>query len=241
MEFIVAKNYDEMSQKAADIIADIIKNEEKPILGLATGSTPIGTYQKLVEKNKKGEISFKNTVSVNLDEYLGLDHSNDQSYHYFMNDNLFNHVDIDKNNVHVPEASEENPEEDAKKYDELLEKVGRRHVQVLGIGNNGHIAFNEPADKLNINTGIVELTQSTIEANKRFFNSIDEVPTKAISMGLGGIFDSEKIILLISGKNKHDILVKLLENKSLDTQIPASLLALHKDLVVIVDEDAYNG
>ncbi|MDY6066005.1 MAG: glucosamine-6-phosphate deaminase [Finegoldia sp.] len=241
MEFIVAKDYDELSQKAADIIADIIKNKENPILGLATGSTPIGTYQKLVEKNKNGEISFKNTVSVNLDEYLGLDPSNDQSYHYFMNDNLFDHVDIDKNNVHVPEGGLENPEEDAKKYDELLKEVGRRDVQVLGIGNNGHIAFNEPADQLNVNTGIVDLTESTIEANKRFFNSVDEVPTRAISMGLGGIFNAEKIILLISGKNKHDILVKLLEDQKIDTHIPASLLALHKDLVVIVDEEAYNG
>lgn len=237
MDLFIAKNPEEASIKAAEIIRDVILAKEDAVLGLATGSTPIATYQKLVEMNKNGEISFKKIKTVNLDEYIGLKPDHDQSYRYFMDDNLFNHIDIDKNNTHVPSGISDDFEKGTKEYEDLIDSLGRQDVQVLGIGNNGHIAFNEPNDYLELYTHTEELTESTIEANKRFFESADDVPRRAVSMGIGSIFKAKKIIILAFGKAKADA-VKALADTRITTQVPATLLKLHPDVTLIVDEEA---
>ncbi len=241
MRLIVCKNYDEISKKASELVKNIMLENPNPIFGFATGSSPIGMYENLIEMNKKGEIDFSNAVSVNLDEYMDIDEDNPQSYHYFMHDNLFSHINIKKENVHIPSASSDTFEEDIKKYNEVLDSVGTRDVQILGIGRNGHIAFNEPNDKLNLRTNIVDLKKSTIEANSRFFEKEEDVPTKAISMGLEDIFNSKMIILLASGAKKHDAIQNLINSPYLDLQNPSTTLHLHNNFVLIVDEDAYNG
>ncbi len=238
MKVIIVKDYDAMSEMAAEIIANKIKKKNNAILGLATGSSPIGTYQRLVEKCKKGEISFKNIVTYNLDEYCGIDRSHPQSYYYFMHDNLFNHVDINEENVHLPVANGSNLNECAKAYNEQLNRV---HVdlQLLGIGGNGHIGFNEPGTSFEQETFVVELTDKTRQDNKRFFNSIDEVPTHAMTMGIKNIMNSEEILMLISGVNKADTVVKLLSGE-ITEDFPASILHKHPNTTVIIDQDAYS-
>lgn len=240
MKLIVCDTYTEMSQKAGEIIADIIKENPNAKLGLATGSTPIGTYQDLVKKYEDGKLDFSKVSTVNLDEYVGIDATNPQSYQYFMNDNLFDHVNIDKDNTHLPKQ-DGSLEESAKKYDELLEDFGKRDVQVLGIGPNGHIAFNEPADKLNMHTSIINLAEETIEANSRFFESKDDVPKQALSMGMADIFNSKTLLVLASGKNKHQAVEKLLNENKIDTHFPVSFISLHPNCYLLVDKDAYEG
>lgn len=237
MDLFIAKNPEEASTKAAEIIRDVILAKEDAVLGLATGSTPIATYKKLIEMNKNGEISFKKVKTVNLDEYIGLNPDHDQSYRYFMDDNLFNHIDIDKNNTHVPAGISDDFEKDTKDYEALIDSLGHQDVQVLGIGNNGHIAFNEPNDYLEMYTHTEELTESTIEANKRFFESADDVPRRAVSMGIGSIFKAKKIIILAFGRAKAEA-VKALADNRLSTKVPATLLKLHPDVTLIVDEEA---
>lgn len=237
MDLFIAKNPEEASAKAAEMIRDVILAKEDAVLGLATGSTPIRTYQKLIEMNKKGEVSFKKVKTVNLDEYIGLDGDHDQSYRYFMDDNLFNHIDIEKSNTHVPSGISDDFKKDTEDYEKLINSLGGQDIQVLGIGNNGHIAFNEPNEYLEMYTHTEELTESTIEANKRFFESADEVPKRAVSMGIGSIFKAKKIIILAFGKAKADA-VKALADNRLTTQVPASLLKLHPDVTVIVDKEA---
>ncbi len=238
MKVIIVKDYDAMSEMAAEIIANKIKEKNNAILGLATGSSPIGTYQRLVEKCKKGEISFKNIVTYNLDEYCGIDRTHPQSYYYFMHDNLFNHVDINEENVHLPVANGSDLKECAKTYNEQLNSV---HVdlQLLGIGGNGHIGFNEPGTSFEQETFVVELTDKTRQDNKRFFNSIDEVPTHAMTMGIKNIMNSEEILMLISGVNKADTVVKLLSGE-ITEDFPASILHKHPNTTVIIDQDAYS-
>ncbi len=238
MKIIIVKDYNEMSEKAAEIIANKIKEKPSAVLGLATGSSPIGTYQRLVEKCQKGEISFKNITTYNLDEYCGIERSHPQSYYYFMHDNLFNHVDIDEANVHLPVASGDNLDACAKAYSDALHKV---HVdlQLLGIGGNGHIGFNEPGTSFEQETFVVKLTDKTRQDNKRFFNSIDEVPTHAMTMGIKNIMASEEILMLISGVNKADTVVKLLSGK-ITEEFPASILHKHPNTTVIIDQDAYS-
>lgn len=238
MELIVCKNYDECSKVAANIFSEAIQNNPNIILGLATGSSPIGTYKNLIKDYEEGKISFKNVKTYNLDEYVGISRDNEQSYYYFMNDNLFNHVDINKDNVHVPYAKEGAYNESAKAYTEELKKVSV-DIQLLGIGANGHIGFNEPGTSFDQETFIVTLTEKTREDNKRFFNSIDEVPTHAITMGIADIMRAKKIVLIACGKNKKDA-VKALLSKEITTDFPASALHNHNDVVVIVDEEAYN-
>lgn len=238
MKIIVTKDYEELSKKAAEVVKDILSKHANPKLGLATGSTPEGLYKELINIYENGDYSFRKAETVNLDEYVGIDEKNEQSYHYYMFDKLFNHIDIMKENIYIPSADQENLEEATKEYDKMLDGVGRRDVQVLGIGNNGHIAFNEPADQLNARTSIVELTESTIAANSRFFKSKEEVPTKAISMGIKDILNAQTIILLASGEKKREAVKKLLEADKLDTHFPASMLHLHRDVILIVDKDA---
>ncbi|MBL4938463.1 glucosamine-6-phosphate deaminase [Clostridium sp. YIM B02515] len=237
MKVIVAPNYEEMSKIAAKEIAKLLYVKPNAVLGLATGSTPEGVYRELIELNKAERVDFSKATSFNLDEYKGLKGDHPQSYRYFMNSKLFNHVNIDKNKTHVPSGVAENIEKECKEYDESIEKAGGIDLQLLGIGTNGHIGFNEPSDFLNLNTHETDLTEDTIKANSRFFDSIDEVPTRAITMGLGSIMKADKIILLASGEKKADIIAKLVEDK-ISTRVPASMLQVHQNVLVIVDNAA---
>jgi len=240
MKLFIEKDYDALSKRAASILIEEISKKEDIILGLATGSTPIGTYKELIRAHKEDGLDFSKVKTFNLDEYIGIDGSHPNSYRYFMDEHLFNHINIDKSNTHVPDGKAEDLEAYCKEYDRLIEESGGIDVQILGIGSNGHIAFNEPAEELSLGTTVVRLKESTIRDNARFFNSIEEVPKTAISMGIGSIMKARKIILLASGKNKAEIMAKLLKNDVVTTQIPASLLKLHHDVTIIVDEDAYS-
>lgn len=239
MKVIVKKDYDSMSKEAASIVRSEMEKKENIVLGLATGSTPIGMYKELIRMHKEEGLDFSNVVSFNLDEYIGLDYDNPNSYHYFMKTNLFEHVNISSDNVYIPDGKSANLEESCKMYDELIEKKGGIDLQILGIGANGHIGFNEPEEELNYGTSIVDLDERTIKDNSRFFNSIDEVPKKAITMGIGSIMKAKKIILLANGKNKAEAISKLLKDKKITTKVPATLLLLHPDVTIIVDEEAY--
>ncbi|MFL0270181.1 glucosamine-6-phosphate deaminase [Candidatus Clostridium radicumherbarum] len=237
MELIIAKNYEEMSKIAAKEIAKLVYVKPDAILGLATGSTPEGVYKELIELNKESRIDFSKVTSFNLDEYKGLSGDHPQSYRYFMDTKLFNHINIDKANTHVLSGVTKHIEKECEEYDAAIEAAGGIDLQLLGIGGNGHIGFNEPSDYLNMNTHLTKLTKDTIEANSRFFNKIDEVPTEAITMGLGSIMKAKKIILLASGEKKAEIIAKLVQEK-ISTKIPASLLQVHPDVLVIVDQAA---
>ena len=240
MQFIVCDSYDEMSRAGADIIADLMKAKPACILGLATGSTPVGMYRELIRKNRDGEIDFSAVETYNLDEYYPITPDNDQSYRYFMNKNLFDEVNIDKANTHVPDGAAADAEAACRAYDEAYAKTGGADIQVLGIGQNGHIAFNEPEEALTVGTHVTGLTEDTIRANSRFFASIDEVPTRALTMGMGSIMMAKRIILLANGKNKHAAVAAMRDDK-VTTAIPATLLKLHPDVTVICDKEAYNG
>lgn len=237
MKLVIAKDYEEMSKLAAEEMAKTVEENPSAVLGLATGGTPVGMYKELIKMNKEGKIDFSKITSVNLDEYVGLDGDHDQSYRYFMNTNLFNHINIDKSKTFVPNGKAEDVEKECKEYDERIEKLGGIDVQLLGIGNNGHVGFNEPADELSLGTHLTGLTESTIEANARFFEKKEDVPTQAITMGLGGIMKAKKIILIASGAGKAEIIEKLIKGK-ITTQVPASMLQMHNNVVVIVDEAA---
>ena len=238
MKIIVCENYEEMSAKCTEIFAELIKNKPDCTLGLATGSTPEGLYANLADLYEKGELDFSKVKSYNLDEYYPIKATNDQSYRYFMNDKLFNHINIDKANTFVPNGEAEDPVEECKRYEKMLDEVGGVDIQLLGIGQNGHIGFNEPDEKLCCVTHLTGLTESTINANARFFNDVSEVPTKALTMGIGSIFKATKVVLLASGKSKKDAIAQLLDD-SLTTSNPATMLKLHSDLVIICDKDAY--
>ena len=240
MKVIVSKDYDEMSKKAADFIINMMIEKPQAKFGFATGSTPIGMYEYLAKANKEGEISFKYAKSVNLDEYIGIDKENDQSYQYFMNENLFNKVDFKEGTTHLPFAPEAD-EKYAKEYDELLDEFGQRDIQVLGLGPNGHLAFNEPAEKLNQRTSIIKLTEETIKANSRFFKSEDDVPKYAISMGMADVFDAKTLVVLANGKNKHEVVRRILEEDTVYPEFPASFLHLHPNCYLFVDHEAYKG
>lgn len=237
MKLIITKNYEELSKKAANEMAEIIKNNPQAILGLATGGSPMGMYKELIRMNKEGKIDFSEITTVNLDEYVGLSGEHTQSYRYFMNENLFNHINIDKAKTYVPNGLAEDIEEECKKYDAKIAELGGTDVQLLGVGNNGHIAFNEPDESLVSGTHLTGLTEGTIKANARFFNSIGEVPTKALTMGLGGIMKSKKIIVIASGEGKAEAVKSMVSGK-ISTNMPASMLQMHRDVVVIVDEAA---
>lgn len=240
MKTIVCKTYEEMSNCAAAIIADVMKQNPTCVLGLATGSTPVGTYQKLIEMNRAGEIDFSSVTTVNLDEYYPIAPDNDQSYRYFMNVNLFDHVNIDKAKTYVPNGTAADPDEACAAYEALVKEVGPADIQVLGIGQNGHIGFNEPADALEVATHVTDLTENTIQANARFFASVEDVPTKALTMGIGTILSAKKIVILANGAAKADAVAKMLKGK-LDTACPASMLNLHDDVIVICDEAAMSA
>ncbi len=235
MKIIVEENYEKMSLQAANIIKEEIEKNPKIVLGLATGSTPIGLYRELIRLHKEEGLDFSGVTTFNLDEYIGLDKDDPSSYNYFMKENLFNHINIKEENIFMPSY---NIGEDIQ-YDKLIEKRGGIDLQLLGIGENGHIAFVEPNENLYLETNVVNLTEDTIEVNSRFFDSIEEVPTTAISMGIASIMRAKKIILLANGNNKAPIMKEIIESKYITTQIPATLLLLHQDTTFIVTEEVY--
>ena len=236
MKVIVVENYQQIGQLGAQIIAEVIKNNPNAVLGLATGTSPIGIYQNLVEMCQKGEISFANVKTVNLDEYVGLDGTHPQSYRYFMNDNLFNHVDIDKANTFVPNGVAENLQEECTRYTTLVNNLVQ-DIQLLGIGSNGHIAFNEPGTPFDSTTHVVNLTENTIKDNSRLFEDISQVPTKALTMGIANIMNAKRILIVANGKNKAQAVYDMVKGQ-VNTTCPASVLQNHPDVTVIVDEDA---
>ncbi|WP_434329435.1 glucosamine-6-phosphate deaminase [Mycoplasma capricolum subsp. capricolum] len=234
MKVIILENQDQVANKAAQIIKDQIKTKPNCVLGLATGSTPIKTYEKLIKMYQENQISFKDVTSFNLDEYKDIDPTNEQSYHYFMQHQLFDFIDINKNNCYIPNA---NLYENPKLYDQQIKNANGIDLQLLGLGVNGHIGFNEPNTDFDSLTQIVDLTDSTIKANSRFFDSIDKVPTKAISMGLKSIMNAKKILLLATGINKSEAVYHLIEGE-ITTSWPCSILQQHNDVTVIIDKSA---
>ncbi|CCQ93096.1 Glucosamine-6-phosphate deaminase [[Clostridium] ultunense Esp] len=241
MKLYVEKDYEKLSKVAANIVREEIEKNPNIVLGLATGSTPEGMYRELIKMHKGEGLDFSKVTTFNLDEYVGIDEGHPNSYHYFMKEMLFNHINIDFKNTFIPDGKTKDPEKYCKKYDELIEKKGGIDLQILGIGENGHIAFNEPDETLNLGTSIVNLTQSTIEANSRFFDSIDEVPKTAITMGIGTILKAKKIVLLANGKKKAKVIKELLKGEKISTKLPASMLLLHPNVTIIIDQEAYNG
>ncbi len=240
MRLILCENYEEVSKAAAKIMASQLILKPASVLGLATGSTPVGMYKILAEMNRKGEIDFSEVKSYNLDEYYPLDASNDQSYRYFMNENLFSKVNINIENTHVPCGTAPDPEKECEDYEKMIRESGGIDLQVLGIGQNGHIGFNEPGASLHSKTHLTDLTENTINANSRFFESEADVPRQALTMGIGTILKAKKIILLACGANKHRVVNELLSG-GINTDIPASMLKLHPDVVLICDRDAYSS
>ncbi|MBQ9757985.1 MAG: glucosamine-6-phosphate deaminase [Clostridia bacterium] len=239
MRVIVCENYDEVSKEAAKIVASEVILKPNAVLGLATGSTPVGMYKLLAEMNKNGEIDFKDVKSFNLDEYYPMSADNDQSYRYFMNENLFNHINIDINNTHVLNGLAKDPEKECADFDKMIDEAGGIDLQVLGIGQNGHIAFNEPDSFLYANTHITDLTESTINANARFFEKIEDVPTQALTMGIASILKAKRIIILATGSSKKEVINDLI-NGEISTNNPASMLKVHKDVILICDKEAYD-
>lgn len=237
MRLIITKNYEEMSKVAAGEMAKDIRNNPKIILGLATGGTPIGMYKELIRMYNEEGLDFSKVTSINLDEYVGLEGEHDQSYRYFMNKNLFDHINIDKENTFVPNGLAKNIEEECTLYDSRIQNIGGIDLQLLGLGSNGHIGFNEPGESLSVGTHLTDLKESTIEANARFFDSIDSVPKKAITMGLGGIMKAKKIIVIASGEGKAKVIKEMMSGK-ITTEVPATMLQMHRDVLLIVDEEA---
>ena len=213
MKLIVAKNYEEMSKLAAEFMAEEVKKKPEIILGLATGGTPVGMYKELIRMCDNKEVDFSKATTVNLDEYIGLSGEHNQSYRYFMNSNLFNHINIDKAKTFVPNGQAPDIEAECKSYDARIRELGGIDLQLLGLGSNGHVAFNEPDTFLTVGSHETKLTQSTIEANARFFDSMDEVPKTAITMGLGGIMQAKKILVIANGEGKADVVEKLMNGK----------------------------
>ena len=240
MRVIICDNYEEVSKEAAKIFAAQVYMKPDSVLGLATGSTPVGMYKILADMNQRGEISFKDCKSFNLDEYYPLAPDNDQSYRYFMNTNFFDHIDIDKANTRVPDGMAADPEAACKAYDQAIDEAGGVDIQVLGIGQNGHIAFNEPDEKLVCGTHLTSLTESTINANARFFEKKEDVPTQAVTMGMASIMKAKTIILLANGKAKHQAISELLDDK-ISTSNPSTLLKVHPNTIIICDKEAYEG
>ncbi|MBS5794126.1 MAG: glucosamine-6-phosphate deaminase [Clostridiales bacterium] len=232
-----AKDYNDMSRKAANIISAQIIIKPNSVLGLATGSTPEGTYKQLVEWYKKGDLDFSQVKAVNLDEYKGLSKDNDQSYAYFMRKHLFDHVNIDINNTFIPNGLEEDSKKECSRYNQVIKSLGGVDLQLLGIGGNGHIGFNEPGEAFEKETHCVKLTDDTIKANSRFFSSLDLVPKFAYSMGIKSIMQAKSILLVASGKSKADALYKTIYGEIIPS-VPASILQLHNNVTIVADDDA---
>ena len=236
MKVIIVENYDEMSVKAAEILTDIVKKNPKAVLGLATGSSPIGTYQNMAKDHRENGTSYKDVVTVNLDEYVGLTADHDQSYTYFMYQNLFKNIDVKLENTNLPSGSAKDLQAECDRYNALLEQY-QQDIQVLGLGSNGHIGFNEPGTPFGSVTHLVDLTESTIKDNSRLFASIDEVPRQALSMGIKNIMNAKSILVVVSGKNKAKAVYGMVKGE-VTPDLPASVLQLHPAVTVICDKDA---
>jgi len=233
MQVIIVNNYEEGSKKAADIIEKIVRENPNACIGLATGSSPVGMYQELARRCAEEKLDFSQVHTVNLDEYVGLEGTHDQSYRYFMNDNLFDHININKKNTFVVKGTG-NIEENLKEFNDLLDRT-ERDVQVLGVGPDGHLGFNEPGDTMVDEAHLEVLEDSTIEANKRFFAKKEDVPTTALTMGMGGIMRAKKLLMIVSG-NKEDAMRKLLIEGKIDPHCPCTFMRLHRDAVVILEK-----
>lgn len=237
MKIYKAKDYNDMSRKAANILSAQVIMKPDAVLGLATGSTPLGAYSQLIEWYKKGDIDFSLVTTVNLDEYKGLTKDNPQSYYRFMCENFFDHINIDKKNVNIPDGMQENSYVECERYNSVIRSVGGIDMQLLGIGGNGHIGFNEPGCAFETETHCVQLTESTINANSRFFDSIDEVPKEAYTMGIKSIMQAKKILLIASGENKAKALYEAICGP-VTPKNQASILQLHNDVTIVADEAA---
>ena len=236
MQVILCKNYDEISKKAAEIVAEQIEKKPNSVLGLATGSSPVGMYRELAAMN----LDFSKVTAFNLDEYYPISKDNAQSYHYFMNKHLYSKVNLKAENIHIPSGEAKDAEKECQRYDDMIAQSGGIDLQILGIGKNGHIGFNEPSESLDCKTHLTSLTQSTIEANSRFFASEADVPKKAITMGVGAILKAKKIVLIASGADKAHAVGELLKNE-VSTSVPASVLNVHRDAVLLCDSEAYGN
>ena len=237
MKIIKAKDYNDMSRKAANIISAQVIMKPDCVLGLATGSTPIGTYKQLIEWYEKGDLDFGDVTTVNLDEYRGLTRENDQGYFYFMNHILFDYVNITPERTHLPNGMNPDADEECKRYEEVIRSTGGVDLQLLGLGHNGHIGFNEPGEAFETETHCVDLTERTIETNKRFFASIDDVPKQAYTMGIKTIMMAKKILIVVSGEDKAET-VKNAFFGPVTPQVPASILQMHPDVTIVADEAA---
>ncbi len=236
MKIIVAKNYEEMSARAFEVMAEVVKTNPQAVLGLATGSTPLGLYRNMIEDHKKNGTSYKQIKTVNLDEYAGLDENSDQSYVYFMRKNLFDSLDIDRKNTNIEDGTASDRKAECARYNALLHGL-QQDIQVLGIGSNGHIAFNEPGTPFGSETHVVDLTESTIKDNSRLFKNIDEVPRQAFTMGLKNIMNAKKVLILANGENKAQAVYGLVKGEVTEN-VPASVLQLHPDCTLVCDEAA---
>lgn len=237
MNILTFNSEEKLNEAGAGIIAGIVQTKPQAVLGLATGGTPIGIYKQLVKKYEAGLVSFKDVTTFNLDEYVGIDASHDQSYRYYMEQHLFKHVDVTLERTHVPNGKAENLQAECSRYDEAIAEAGQLDIQLLGLGHNGHIGFNEPAEELVSGTHVVALAEATRLANARFFASEDEVPKQAITMGVGSILKAKMILLVVKGADKADIVQRALQGP-VSTDCPASLLQTHPSLTVLVDEAA---
>jgi len=237
MEVIIKENYEELSKFAAQFITDQINNKPDTVLGLATGSTPLGTYKELINLHKENKVDFSQVASFNLDEYVGLPKEHSQSYYYFMNENFFKHINIKPENWYLPDGMAKDIPQSCEEYEKKIKEYGGIDIQILGIGGNGHIAFNEPGSSLASRTRVKTLDEKTISDNSRFFDSIDEVPRYAITMGIGTIMEAKIIILLANGENKADAIVKTVEGP-ITSMVPASIVQLHPRATIIVDKGA---
>lgn len=237
MRVIIANDYKDLSRKAAAIMANQLWIKPDSVMGLATGSTPVATYEELIRHHKEEGLSFSKMVAFNLDEYYGLSPEHDQSYAYFMNDNLFKHVDVNRNLLHIPSGQAEDIQVECDAYEAQIKAAGGVDLQLLGIGRNGHIGFNEPDLKFEAKTHLVKLDQDTIDANARFFDSADLVPREAISMGIKTIMHARKVLLLASGASKQEAVYDMMFGL-IRPEMPASVLQLHPNVIVIVDKDA---
>lgn len=237
MRIIEAENYEQMSRMAANIISAQIIMKPDCVLGLATGSSPVGIYEQLIRWYSKGDLDFSKVTTINLDEYKGLSSEDSQSYRYFMNTNLFNHVNIRKECTFVPNGLEPDSEKACSTYNEIIKNCGGIDLQLLGLGLNGHIGFNEPSTSFEKETHCVDLTQSTIDANSRFFDSMDKVPKQAYTMGIKSIMQAKKIVIIVSGKEKAGIIKEAFFGP-ITPQVPASVLQLHNDVTLVADKEA---
>ena len=237
MRIIKARDYDEVSRKAANIIFSVMTEKPDCVLGLATGSSPVGIYKELVRRYEEGDLDFSKVTTVNLDEYKGLDREDPQSYAYYMRENLFSHVNIRPEKTYLPDGREADSQKACEAYNQILHQAGQQDLQLLGIGHDGHIGFNEPADHFPKETHCVDLTETTINANARFFASREDVPTQAYTMGIQTIMSAKKVLMVASGADKADIIAQAFFGP-VTPQVPASILQFHPDFILVADEAA---